>query len=269
MENSKTSHFIRLLDVIHKLRDPESGCPWDLKQTHKSLTKYLLEESHEFVDAVMRENYRDMEEEIGDVLLQVILHCEIASEAEVKNENFNIESVSKILSDKMIKRHPHVFLDSEKKITASEVTENWEEIKQEERKMLKKYYINGKDNIYSALTSSEKIGKKTSTVNFDWNNYHEVIDKVEEEWQEVKDELPRNKPHDKTKIKEEIGDLLFSIAQLARHLDINPEIALKEANFKFTKRFNQIEDLVKSSERQIKDVPRSELEDYWKEVKKR
>lgn len=254
--------FEKLVEVIKKLRHPTDGCPWDLKQTHSSLLKYLLEESYEYMNAVEKNDEKEMEEELGDVLLQVVLHSVIAEET----GKFNIESVSKVLAEKMIRRHPHVFQDKNSSITAEEVTSNWDKIKKDEK--VKKHSIDMEDTIFPALHSANKIGKKTEKLNFDWEDHTQVIYKVEEEWQELKEELTPGVQHNKERVKEELGDFLFSIAQLARHLDIDPEIALRDANKKFVRRFNQVEDMVRSDKMELTDLTQMELDKYWDKVKK-
>ena len=253
----------RCIEVIRKLRDPVGGCPWDLEQTHESLLKYLLEESYEYMEAVELKNPKLMEEELGDVLLQVLLHSTIAAES----KRFNLESVAKVLADKIVRRHPHVFGDV--KVTGSDdVVANWKDIKEKE-KGTKKYTIDEKLLQSPALVSAFNIGKKSTAVNFDWDDYHQVANKVEEEWQEVKEELPPGNKYNKERVKEEIGDLLFSVAQLARHLDIDPENCLREANRKFINRFKQVEDTVKAQGKKLEETPQTELEKIWIEVKKK
>lgn len=253
----------RCIKVIEKLRDPQGGCPWDLEQTHESLLKYLLEEAYEFIEAVELKDPRLMEEELGDVLLQVLLHSTIAAET----KSFNLESVAKALADKIVRRHPHVF--GEVKVSgADEVIANWKDIKEKE-KGKKKYTIDEKVLQAPALLSSFKIGQKSTTVNFDWDDYHQVVGKVEEEWQEVKEELPPGNQFNRARVKEEIGDLLFSVAQLARHLELDPEECLREANRKFINRFKKVEDTVLSRGQKLGDVPQEELEKIWIEVKKK
>lgn len=253
----------KVISIIKALRHPTTGCKWDLKQTHKSLLKYLIEESYEYIEAVNNENFKEMEDELGDILLQVLLHSQIASE---KN-NFDLESVSKNLSDKMIRRHPHVFNPSKENITEEEIIENWAEIKLKEKGKSEENFFKAKDLNLPALSSSYKIGLKSKDVNFDWNNYKEVLLKVEEELFEVKEELTENR--NQKRVKEEIGDLLFSVAQLSRHLDIDPEEALKQANKKFVTRFSKIEEKVKSQNKSIQDFNNDQLEELWKEVKKK
>lgn len=260
MNNSELS---RCIEVIKKLRHPTQGCPWDLEQTHESLLKYLLEESYEFIEATELKDAKLMEEELGDVLLQILLHSTIAEET----KSFDLESVAKTLADKMIRRHPHVFGTESEKLTSKEVLANWKDIKTLE-KGEKKYSIDNKYLHAPALESAYKIGVKSTEVNFDWENYYQVIGKVEEEWQEVKEELPPGGKFDKGRVKEEIGDLLFSVAQLARHLDLNPEDCLKEANRKFINRFQKVEDKVKATGKTLEKTAQSELEAYWVEVKK-
>lgn len=253
----------RCIQVVKALRHPQTGCPWDLEQTHETLLKYLIEEAYEFVEAVESKDPKLMEEEVGDVLFQVLLHTSMGEEKGA----FNLESAARRLADKLVRRHPHVFNTQDQKLTPDEVVENWQKIKTAE-KGEKKYTIDEKYLQAPALESSFKIGKKSTTVNFDWENYQQVLMKVEEEWQEVKEELPPTGNFNKQRVKEEIGDLLFSVAQLARHLDLNPEECLREANKKFIKRFKKVEDLVRESGRKVEETPQAELEDYWVKVKK-
>ncbi len=253
----------RCIEVIEKLRDPKKGCPWDLEQSHESLLKYLLEESYEFMEAVELKKPELMEEELGDVLLQVLLHSTIASES----KKFTLESVAKTLADKIVRRHPHVFGDV-KVSGAADVVANWKDIKAKE-KSNKKYTIDEKLLQAPALTSANNIGKKSTTVNFDWDDYHQVAGKVEEEWQEVKEELPPGNLYNRERVKEEIGDLLFSVAQLARHLELDPEECLRDANRKFIRRFKKVEDEVISRGQMLAETPQAELEKIWNEVKKK
>jgi MazG family protein len=253
----------RCIKTIQKLRDPKGGCPWDLEQTHETLLKYLLEESYEFIEAVELGKPKLMEEELGDVLLQVLLHSTIASES----GKFTLESVAKTLADKIIRRHPHVFGDV-KVSGADDVVANWKEIKEKEKGQ-KKYTIDEKYLQAPALVSAFNIGKKSTSVNFDWEEYHQVVGKVEEEWQEVKEELPPGNTYNKERVREEIGDLLFSVAQLARHLDIDPEACLRDANRKFINRFKKVEDEVKSQGKSLEETPQAELEKIWNQVKRK
>lgn len=254
----------RAIEVIKRLLHPTEGCPWDLEQTHQSLIPYLIEESYEFIEAVENNDPAMMEEEIGDVLLQVILHSAIAE----KTGEFNIESVAKGIADKMVRRHPHVFSDGAKCSNADEVLTRWKELKSEEKTEEKKYSIDKKVLYGPALEGANKIGLKSTTVNFDWDDHLQVMMKVEEEWQELKEELPPTGKYNHDRAKEEIGDLLFSVAQLARHLKLDPEECLRDANKKFIKRFQTMEDLVKADGKTLKETPQPELEKYWVTVKK-
>ena len=259
------SEFEELVQVVKALRDPETGCPWDLKQTHKTLLSFLFEESYEFKESVDNEDYDHMREEIGDVLLQVVLHSQLASE---KNK-FNIDDVAKTIKEKIIRRHPHVFDNPEgEKITEEQVKERWNDIKATEKndqnykRSIKKKILNA-----PSLTSAYEIGKKTEKLNFDWEDAQQVAYKVEKEWQELKEELMPSRIN-KDRVAEELGDFLFSSAQLARHLDLDPEEILRQANIKFLKRFYKMEDLVKADQKELTDMTQAQLDSYWNEAKK-
>lgn len=255
------SQFERLKKIIDKLRDPDGGCPWDLKQTHKSLLKYLTEESYEFIHSVEAEDFPGMEEELGDVLLQILLHSKIAEE----NNKFSMDSVCQKIADKMVRRHPHVFGDKDPNIEVDEVLENWEKIKKEEKgnkgSEIDESYLN-----FPAMMSSYKVGAKTNKLGFDWDDPSQVSYKVEEEWQELKEEIvPPN--INKERAKEELGDFLFSTVQLARHLDIDPEEALRDANKKFIKRFQSMESLIKSDNKSFEGMNQAQMDVYWDQAK--
>lgn len=260
----KYSEVERSIEVIKKLHHPTEGCPWDLQQTHESLLKYLIEESYEFIEACEKRDPKLMQEELGDVLLQVLHHATLAEKA----GQFNLEDVARNLSEKMIRRHPHVFGEKEQNLTPDEVVANWKDIKLAEKKDQKKHSIENKLLHAPALESAFRIGDKSTALNFDWEDYYQVMGKVEEEWQEVKEELPPGGKYNQERVKEEIGDLLFSVAQLARHIGVNPEECLKEANKKFIKRIQKVEDLVTESGKTMKEMPQSELEKLWVKVKK-
>jgi MazG family protein len=258
----KYTELEKCIEVVKALRHPQTGCPWDLVQTHESLLKYLIEESYEFIEAVEIKNPQLMEEEIGDVLLQVLLHTTIGEE----KGSFSLESSARKLTEKLIRRHPHVFKESDSTLSPDQVLLNWQKIKISE-KGIHQYSLNEKLLHAPSLESAYRIGKMSKEFNFDWDNYQQVIIKVEEEWQEVREEIKPESLLNKERIKEEIGDLLFSISQLARHLDLNPEDCLREANKKFIKRINQVEDMAKASGESLKEAKRSSLEEYWMKVK--
>ena len=255
------SQFERFKKIIERLRDPNTGCPWDLKQTHKSLLKYLTEESYEFIHSVEIEDFAAMEEELGDVLLQILLHSQIAED----NGKFTIESVCQKISDKMVRRHPHVFGDKNSDIEVEEVLENWEKIKKEEKggqvSEIDDSYLN-----FPAMMSAHKIGVKTNKLGFDWDDPNQVSYKVEEEWQELKEEIVPPQIN-KDRVKEELGDFLFSAVQLARHLDLDPEEALRDANKKFIKRFQSMESLMKDENKDFEGMNQTQMDVYWDKAK--
>jgi MazG family protein len=260
-----------LINVVERLRDPVSGCPWDLEQTHESLLPYLTEETYEYRQAVLNKNPGEMKDELGDVLLQVLLHSQIASE----QGTFDLGSVAKNLSEKLIRRHPHVFNNPEgRAFSAQEISDNWKKIKAQERETSSS--ISKKDTTESAiddrvlnapaLSASAKIGKKTEKLNFDWEDASQVAWKVEEEWQELKEELMPSQVN-KERVAEELGDFLFSSAQLARHLGLDPEEVLHGANRKFLNRFHKMEDIMKTSQAKFSDLNQEELDHYWRQAK--
>lgn len=261
------SNFEKLKEVIKDLRHPTDGCPWDLKQTHESLLKYLLEESYEFIEAVEEKDPKKMEEEIGDVLMQVLLHAQLGSEKNL----FDIESVSAKLTEKLIRRHPHVFEKKDSNITSEQVLINWEIIKAEEKlreEGLKTHHrIKASALNAPPLAAAVKIGKKTNEIKFDWEDYTQVAYKVEEEWQELKEEMTPHRPLNKAAVFEELGDLLFSVAQLARHLDLDPDEALRAANKKFLRRFHSMEDIMEKKGVKLESMNQEQMDVYWNQAK--
>ncbi len=250
-----------LLETVAKLRDPEGGCPWDLKQTHQSLTPYMLEEAYEAVDAIESGDAAEIRQELGDVLLQVVLHAQIASEI----GQFNFADVATSINEKMIRRHPHVF-SNQKFNNEAEQKQFWDAEKQRE-----KGKQNNDDSILfelplnlPALLKAEKIQKRVSRVGFDWGNVSQVIDKIEEEIAEVKEALIAN---DQSHVHEEVGDLMFAVVNLARFTQINAEKALSNANRKFTHRFQQLEQLAKLDNKSLGECSLDQLEQYWSRVK--
>jgi MazG family protein len=259
----------RLLEVVKSLRDPKTGCPWDLQQDHKSLIPFLLEESYEFIHSVKTGETKSMEDELGDVLLQVVLHAQIASET----NQFNFESVCENLSNKLVRRHPHVFAREKDNYSIEEIKTNWEKIKKEEREKKgeapqQKHSFKVKDFPFPSLKVASEIGKKTNKINFDWEGPNQVSYKVEEEWQELKEELASYPRINRDRVEEELGDFLFSAAQLARHLSMDPESVLASANMKFMDRFNKMEELINSKGLSIDNMKQNEMDLYWSEVKR-
>ena len=247
--------FDKLVEIMATLRS-ENGCPWDKKQTLETLKSFLIEEAYETVDAIDEGDFDKLKEELGDLLLQIIFQSRIAEEC----GKFTIEDVIKTINEKMIRRHPHVF-GNENVNSTDEVLENWEKIKAKEREKKKeKGFLSGIAKKLPALQVAFQIGVKTSRIGFDWETPDEVIEKCKEEWREFE---KARKSGDRKKIKEEIGDILFTIAQIARKYEIDPEDALRETNKKFMKRFKYIE---KNTD--IYNSSIEEMEELWQKAKK-
>lgn len=259
------SQLQRTIDVVKKLRDPQGGCPWDLEQTHESLLRYLLEESYEYIEAVEKKAPDHMREELGDVLLQVLLHARIAEQ----NGDFTLEDVAKGLADKLIHRHPHVFAETVPGITPDQVRTRWEDLKAKEKGNKPVSAIPSKLMHNPALRTSHLIGKASAKIAFDWDNYQQVIYKVEEEWQELKEELPINGQFNPERVAEELGDLLFSVAQLSRHLGFDAEEILRQGNKKFLKRFHTLEGIAAERGQSIPKLSQEEMETLWSAAKAR
>jgi tetrapyrrole methylase family protein/MazG family protein len=247
----------KLIKTVEKLRAP-NGCPWDREQTHKTLKRYLIEETYEAIDAIDSENSTAIMEELGDVLLQVVLHAQIASE----DKRFNINDIAKVINEKMISRHPHVFGDVTVKNT-EEVLVNWEALKKKE-KPERKDIFDGIPVALPALLKAYKISKKASKDGFDWENEKDIWNAFEKELKEVKDEI---KSGNKEKLSEEFGDLLFMMANIARWYKIEPEEALSNGSNKFMRRYKMLSESVKESNKEIKNLTPSELNKIWDEVK--
>jgi len=253
-----------LLDLMARLRHPEDGCPWDVKQDFNTLIPYVIEEAYEVVDAIERNDLDDLRSELGDLLLQVVFHSQIAQERGL----FNFEQVSAGICEKLIRRHPHVFSDTVFN-NDQERHEAWEKAKAEERQEKTKptepaSVLSGIAGNLPALIECEKIQDRAARHGFDWPNIEPVFAKVQEELQEVTEAWQSG---DQDHIKEEVGDLLLVVVNLARHLNVNPEIALKESNRKFSRRFQYIEQQVDASGRTLIDCELAELDAFWNEAK--
>lgn len=251
--------FMDLLDIMDKLRG-EDGCPWDKEQTHTSLKKYLIEESYEVIEAIDNKDVDMLIEELGDVLLQVVFHSQIGKE----DGFFEIRDVIQSICDKMINRHPHVFSDLEIN-NSNEVLENWDKIKSMEQG--NETYTDSIRHIAKtlpALMRADKVQKKTAKVGFDWDNIEDAMKKIIEEYKEIEDVY---KSKNKVKILEEIGDLLFSVVNVARFLDIDPENALNYSIDKFINRFQYIEDEAISMGKNLDNMSLEEMDELWKEAK--
>ncbi len=228
----------RLLDIMRRLRDPRSGCPWDREQTYRSLVPHTLEEAYEVADAIEQNDLQHLPDELGDLLFQVVFYAQIGRE----QGRFDFEQVAQGISDKLIRRHPHVFADVAID-TAEEQTRAWEEHKRRERDRKassgRAGVLDGVSLALPALVRAAKLQRRAARVGFDWPNVEGVIAKVQEEWAELESEIRTDAPAER--LAEELGDLLFSCVNLARHLDIEPEAALRTANLKFEQRFRYIE----------------------------
>lgn len=252
----------KIIDIIKKLRDPKDGCPWDRKQTHYSLLPYLLEETYELIEAINSKKKDNIKEELGDVLLQILLHAEIASE---KN-NYDIKDIINSLSDKLVRRHPHVFKKKEK-LNEEQLKAQWNKIKKLEGKRDETYNPFSEINPYLPLMlKTIEIGKISNEFKFDWKDYKGPLSKVKEELDEVIIEKKKEKINQK-KMEEEIGDLLFSVINLARHLNVNPEISLMQSNKKFIKRFNLMTNNYGGKQKFINAKPKKK-EELWNKAKK-
>lgn len=251
----ETKELEKLIEVIAKLRAPD-GCPWDREQTHKSLKPNMLEEAYEAVDAMESGDMKHLKEELGDVLLQVVLHAQIASEEGA----FNIEDVAKGLREKLIHRHPHVFGDT-KVTSTSDVLDNWEKLKQEE-KQHRKSAMDGISKSQSALMSAQKISKKAVKTGFEWPNEESLYECIYSEFEEFKE---AEKEQDKEHMEEEFGDILFATVNLARWNKIDAEQALLKANKKFMTRFRKMEEI---AEKPLTEYSFEEYDALWKQAKK-
>jgi tetrapyrrole methylase family protein/MazG family protein len=254
--NANKEPFNRLREIVAALLGPD-GCAWDRKQTHKSLLPYLIEETYEVVEAVENEDYSHLREELGDLLCQIVFHAQMAENA----GEFNIDDSVNDISQKLISRHPHVF-GEKKNLDPSQVRDQWEKIKIESGE--KESVVSGIPKSAPALIKAFRFGEKAGGVGFDWENPQEVMLKIKEEIQEIESELANS---DRARLEEEIGDLLFVTASLARKLEINPEQALNKTLAKFAKRFEYIERKVRESGKSFDSFTLADLEAWWQEAK--
>jgi len=248
--------FERLVAVMDILRSP-GGCAWDRKQTHESLLPYLIEEAYEVVEAVEAGDYDGLREELGDLLCQVVFHAQLAKES----GRFSIDDSVTAIVDKLIARHPHVFGERQD-LSPGQVRDQWEQNKVESGE--KKAVLSGVPKSMPALTMAFRVGEKAGGVGFDWQDAEDVLEKLNEEIAEIRAAI---KNRDQAGVTEEIGDLLFATASLARKLEVDPEGALKKALDKFSQRFARLEDRVSNSGRRFKDFTLKELENVWQSIK--
>ncbi|MEQ9558686.1 MAG: nucleoside triphosphate pyrophosphohydrolase [Rhodospirillales bacterium] len=256
----------RLRAVMAKLRDPDGGCPWDVEQTFATIAPYTIEEAYEVADAIQRGDMAGLRDELGDLLLQVFFHARMAEEA----GHFNYDDVARAIADKMVRRHPHVFGDADI-ATAEAQTVHWEDLKAKERAEKGETpaedasALDGVAIPLPALTRAEKLQKRAARIGFDWPEAAPVIAKIEEELAELRAEMDGGTSQ--ARLEEEMGDLLFAVANLARHLKIDPETALRRGNHKFEDRFRRMEKRLRGQGRDPADAGLDEMEAAWQAEK--
>ncbi|AQQ06659.1 nucleoside triphosphate pyrophosphohydrolase [Roseibium algicola] len=263
----------RLIEIMAALRTPVTGCPWDLEQTFATIAPYTLEEAYEVADAIAKNDLVELREELGDLLLQVVYHARMAEE----DDHFDFGDVVEAITKKLIRRHPHVFGD-ENGEKPELVKGIWERIKAEERaekrsarealgmEEAQKGFLDDVPTAFPALQEADKLQRRASRVGFDWNDARLVLDKIREETHELDEELAKTVP-DKDRISDELGDTLFALANLARHLDIDPEESLRRTNRKFRKRFAAIEAHAVKTDTTLEAMTLDEMEAAWQAAK--
>ncbi|MEM7724045.1 MAG: nucleoside triphosphate pyrophosphohydrolase [Pseudomonadota bacterium] len=251
----------RLLQIMARLRDPETGCPWDIEQDFATIAPYTIEEAYEVDDAIQRQDWSELRSELGDLLLQVVFHAQIADDKGL----FDFHDVARNIGDKMVTRHPHVFGDESREKTAEDQVADWETVKAAERAAKARGGV--LDDValgLPALMRAVKLQKRAARVGFDWPQIDQVLDKITEEAREVADARDAGNA---AKIEEEVGDLLFVAANLARHLKVDPEVALRQANAKFTRRFEFIEARLRDRGKAPADSDLEEMDALWDAAK--
>jgi nucleoside triphosphate diphosphatase len=261
-----TSPMAQLLEIMARLRDPKSGCPWDREQNFASIAPYTIEEAYEVADAIQRDDRNGLLDELGDLLFQIVFYAQIAAE----EGSFNFDDVARTISDKMVRRHPHVF-DAPQNMDQDVQRETWEQLKAAERDTRAladnktASALDGVADALPALMRAEKLQKRAARVGFDWPDIAPVYDKIFEEIEEIQSALAENASS--LKITEEMGDLLFAVVNLARHLGVDPEEAMRGGNRKFDRRFRAIETGLAAQGRTPEDSTLDELERHWLIVK--
>lgn len=254
----ETAGIERLVEIMARLRDPETGCPWDVEQDFASIAPYTLEEAHEVADAIQRQAWGELKGELGDLLFQSVFHARMAEEAGL----FGFADVVAAISGKMIARHPHVFGDESRDKTPEQQTRDWEALKAREREGAR--VLDGVALALPALTRAVKLQNRAARVGFDWPSTAEVLDKLTEEAREVVEARDRLGPE---ALAEEVGDLIFVVANIARHLKVDPEAALRAANAKFTRRFARIEDWLAEAGKTPAESNLDEMDALWDRAK--
>ena len=260
----------RLLDIMAQLRTPVTGCPWDLEQDFSTIAPYTIEEAYEVADAIARNDLPDLCDELGDLLLQVVFHARMAEEQDA----FAFGDVVEAITRKMIRRHPHVFADSSGRLTPADVKGAWDRIKSEEKAeraarnptvaKQRSSLLGGVKAGQPALKQAMQLQRKASSVGFDWNDPRAVLDKIREEADEIEAALDRD---DRREVADETGDLMFALVNLARHVDADPELALRKTNAKFERRFAYIEQSLHAKGRALEEASLAEMDALWNEAK--
>ena len=251
----------RLLEIMRRLRDPETGCPWDIEQDFATIAPYTIEEAYEVADAIEREAWNELKGELGDLLFQSVFHAQMATERGL----FTFDEVADTMSDKMVARHPHVFGDESRDKSAEQQTRDWEAVKAAERAgKAQQGTLDGVALGLPALLRAVKLQNRAARVGFDWPDISQVVDKIVEEAGELAEARDRLS---QAEIEEEFGDMLFVIANLARHLKIEPEAALRATNAKFVRRFEGVEAKLKERGKSPQESDLAEMDALWDEVK--
>mgnify|MGYP005675719095 FL=1 len=260
--NDEQGGMARLLEVMRALRDPEEGCSWDIEQDFASIAPYTIEEAYEVADAIERQDWSELKNELGDLLLQTVYHTQIASEAAL----FTFDDVANAISDKMVARHPHVFGAESQDKSAEQQTADWESIKATERATKSKQgVLEDVALALPALMRAAKLQKRAARVGFDWPNISQVLDKIQEETQEL---VEAKKTLTQTEVVEEYGDLMFVMVNLGRHLKVDAEEALRGANMKFTRRFQYIENELARQGLSPEKSNLNDMDKLWNDAKK-
>ena len=257
-----TEAVLSLVNIMRQLRDPKDGCPWDLKQTHASISPYTIEEAYEIAEAIKNNDDTALCDELGDLLLQIVFQAQIASEA----KTFGLADIANAINRKMIHRHPHIF-DKENLKDADGVRTQWEDIKEREREAKgETRLLDGIATTLPAILRALKLQNRAARVGFDWPSPNLVIDKIREETAELEEEVNKANP-DRKAISDELGDMFFVLVNLARKLDIDPEEALAGTNRKFIQRFEHIENMAKAQNQSLKDIALEQMEKWWQDAK--
>ncbi|WP_146345248.1 nucleoside triphosphate pyrophosphohydrolase [Falsiphaeobacter marinintestinus] len=260
--HDKDAGIDRLLEIMRRLRDPDTGCPWDIEQTYASIAPYTIEEAYEVADAIERGQWDELEGELGDLLLQAVYFAQMGAE----DQRFTFQSIVQKISDKMVARHPHVFGDESRDKSAEQQTRDWEAIKAAERAGIEqKGALDGVASNLPALLRAYKLQKRAARVGFDWPDASHVIDKIAEESQELIDARDNLSADE---IEDEFGDLLFVVTNLGRHLGVEPEAALRRTNAKFIRRFEAVESKLAARGKTPSDSDLAEMDALWDEAKR-